>query len=370
MSWLHLLLLPAVIMMAWALYTKYQQNKTTDLIILSVTAVAVLVNVYVVRMMILGDISTGMHLLQMTAAAVIIPLAYLYFSRQVGTQIPNSKTLMLLWLIAALTFIPEIIIVNPFRPISIPEYEYLPFSIYIFSGGKKVLGIHTGDVATIIQALITLVRLVMFMLALRSHRLHLSGKVYAFGMSWLLIIVFVVMVSGMSYEDMRSDIGSCFYFAVYSILLSLTNFLIAKGYDIYPIETDDNNEIVENLSAYVIQQYDTIADQLRRLMNDEELYKDPQISAERVIELLHTNHTYFSQMMSTEMGMSFSEYLNSLRLSQVERLLPDDSLTIASIATMSGFSDASYMSRKFKAKHGMTPTEWRKGIKSPSPALP
>lgn len=355
----YLFLLPAISTVLWALYTKYQQRKMTDLYILSVAAFAIVVNAILVHKMIEDSLSVGWHLVQMTAASIIIPLAYTYFARQVGRQIVNSTATTLLWVLAALTFIPEIIIYNPFEPFVLPKDNLVPFSLYVISHGEKAFAMHTGEFVSIMQCLVSLLRIIPFMLMLRDHNLHFNHRVYAFGACWGIIIVFVVIESSMSYEELRSPLGSSFYFFFYGLILILTNTLIAKGYDLYPVVTDAN-EAVEDLNLYVQQQYSALASKLRTIMEEQQLYTNPQLSAEYVVELLQTNHTYFSQMMSSEWGMSFSEYLNKLRLAHVEKLLRDESLTIAAAATQSGFSDASYMSRKFKAKYGKTPSEWRK----------
>lgn len=356
---IYLFLVSSIGTMIWAMYTKYQQHKFTDLCILLLTAIAVCVNVYLVHQLIVGDLSVGLHAVQMGAASCIVPLAYLYFARQVGHQTANNTAMTLLWMLAAMTFIPEIIIYNPFEPLVMPESGLQPFTVYVIDNGEKRFAMHTGEFVTILQCIVTILRIIPFMALLRRYNLQFNSKVYAFGAAWALIIVFVIMVSSMSYEELRSPIGSWFYFTFHGLLVTFINILIAKRYDIYPIETEEQ-EVVEDLHAYMQQQTGKMAGKLAQIMDEQQLYLDPQVTADHVIELLHTNHTYFSQMMSSEWGMSFSEYLNSKRLARVEQLMHDESLTLSAIATQSGFADASYMSRKFKAKHGITPSEYRK----------
>lgn len=359
MNIIYLTFIPTIAFTLWALYTKYEQRKIADLVILSALDVCVMVNAIIVYQMICAEISTTEHLIQMTVASAIIPLAYTYFAHQVGRQTINHTATFILWALAAFTFVPDIIIFNPFEPFLLPDTPLKPFDIYVLSHGEKLFAMHTGDFATMLQAIVSLVRIVFLIHLLRQHNLKFNAKVYSFGLCWLLIIIFAIMVTTMTYEELCSPFGSWFYFIVYNLLIIFTSFLIAMRYDLYPIETE-NEEIVEDISVYVHQQYDDLANNLRNIMEHNHLYTDPQLTAEAVIEQLRTNHTYFSQMMSSVWGMSFSEYLNSLRLSRVEQLLRDDTLTIASVATQSGFADAGYMSRKFKAKHGITPSEWRK----------
>lgn len=359
MNLVFILLIPTLGAMGWALYTKYQQHKIPDFYLLLSLSVALLLNVFLVHQHIVAQLSVGTHLLQMAAASSIVPLAYMYFAHQVGHQTANDTATTLLWVMAALTFVPEIVIYNPFEHPAIVHEGLTPFRIYFFSADQSSVSFNTGDIVLIVQSLITILRIVIFIMLLRQFNLHLNSKVHSFLACWMLIIVFIIMISSMDTEELRSPLGSAFYYCFYSFLIIFGSVLIAKGYDLYPIQTEAE-ESIEDLSIYVQQQYGDLATRLRAAMRQQQLYTDPQLSAERVIEHLNTNHTYFSQMMSTEFGMSFSEYVNTLRLAHVVRLLPDESLTISQVAQQSGFSDAGYMSRKFKAKHGMTPSEWRK----------
>lgn len=355
------ILIPAVFATLWGVYVKYQQHKIADTIILSVMGIASFVNVLLVYQMIVDEISVCEHLIQMVAASCVIPLAYTYFARQVGRQTTNDTATTLMWLLACFTFVPEIIIYNPFEPFVLPKDEVQPFVIYVLSHGEKTFAIYTGDLVSMLQCLVAVLRIIPFSIMLREHNLHLNKKVYSFMACWALIIVFVLMISTMSMEELRSTSGRWFYLSFYSLLIIYVNVLIALRYDLYPIENAEG-EIIEDLSFYVQQQYGDMATRMRNFMEQQQRYLDTQLTAEQVIEHLHTNHTYFSQMMSSEWGMSFSEYLNNLRLAHVERLLHDESLSISAAATQSGFADAGYMSRKFKAKYGVTPTEWRKSL--------
>lgn len=356
---IYIFLVPVIGATLWALYTKLKQKKTMDFFLLLMSVIAASVNFCVVYQMMLSDISVSLHLVQMAAGSSVVPLLYHYFSRQVGKQTPNHATIVLLWVIAAFTFVPQIIFYSPSETLEIPEGGLKPYVIYYLSHGEKLFSMNTGDLVVTLQCLVTFVRIVGLVFILRRHNLYLNGKVYSFLSCWFATIVFIIMVSSMSHDDLCSPWGSWFYFTSVAILEVFMSMLIAKGYDLCPIETEQG-EVVEDVAVYLRQQYSSNAAKLRRMMEEEQLFLDTQLTADRVISMLGTNHTYFSQMMSSEWRMSFSEYLNSLRIAHVRKLLADDSLTISMAATQSGFADAGYMSRKFKEKYGVTPSEWRK----------
>lgn len=355
-----LLLLPAFFTMLWVFYLKARQRKFMDFLMLLACSSALCVNCIMVQQMMSENISTMLHLVQMTAASMVIPLGYLYFSEHTGGLVSSSLiTSIALWVLFFFTYVPQIIIRNPFEPFAIPEGGLQPFAFYVLSHGQKVFAIYTGDLAVILQCIVVLARVIIFMYALREHKLHLNRGMYFFGAYWIVAAILAIILSTMTSEDLRSSMGEWLYFGVYAIMLTSFNTLLIKGYDLNAVETE-NGDVVEDIDHYVQHQYGEMALRMRRMMEEEQLYTDPQLTAERVTELLHTNHTYFSQMMSSEWGVSFSDYLGQLRMAKVESLLPDSSLTISNIAQLCGFSDAGYMSRKFKAKHGMTPSEWRK----------
>jgi len=54
-------------------------------------------------------------------------------------------------------------------------------------------------------------------------------------------------------------------------------------------------------------------------------------------------------------------YINGFRVAECEKLLLEDSMSISDIATQCGFKDHRAMGHSFHKKHGMTPTEWKRG---------
>jgi two-component system response regulator YesN len=65
-------------------------------------------------------------------------------------------------------------------------------------------------------------------------------------------------------------------------------------------------------------------------------------------------------LMRKHFGMSFTDYITSLRISQAKRILLTSELSMGEIARRTGFKDQSYFTKVFKAEVGSTPTEFRK----------
>lgn len=58
--------------------------------------------------------------------------------------------------------------------------------------------------------------------------------------------------------------------------------------------------------------------------------------------------------------MSTSTYINQSRLAHAQVLLQDPEKSIGDIVLMCGFESASYFTKLFKEKFGMTPSQYRK----------
>lgn len=351
--------IPTFLTMVWAWYVKFRQKRYGDLCLLALLMVASAINEIIVYEMVLGDISVSLHMLQMGACSCILPLVYIFVHSHINSNVSGNRVITALWVLAALTFIPNVIVYNPLEPLVYPESGIKPFAFYILSHGEKMFAIYVGDLVVVLQALVLLVPLISFVHTMHLHRLSLSRKFYAFSGSVLLLIIFAIMLSTMDYAVLRSPAGKWFYFGAYNLMTIILNLFIVWGFDLAPVETQEGEKI-EDVETYVQRQYSEMAGALRYMMEEEHLYCDPGITAERVIAKLQTNHTYFSEMMSQVMKQSFSDYLNDLRLARVTDLLRDEKVTIAAAAAQSGFTDAGYMTRRFKSRYGLTPTEWRK----------
>ena len=74
------------------------------------------------------------------------------------------------------------------------------------------------------------------------------------------------------------------------------------------------------------------------------------------------NPFYLSHLFRKEMGISFLEYLTSVRLSIAKKLLKQTSLSILQVCLEVGYQDPSHFAKIFKKKEGMSPTEYRKNL--------
>ena len=99
---------------------------------------------------------------------------------------------------------------------------------------------------------------------------------------------------------------------------------------------------------------------IKKLVNDEKLFLYPNLKVSDLATRLHSNRNYIYHAINVEMGVSFSDYINGLRVDYAARLLeanPD--LSINDVMTRSGFTSSSAFYRNFKKFKGITPTKKR-----------
>ena len=64
-------------------------------------------------------------------------------------------------------------------------------------------------------------------------------------------------------------------------------------------------------------------------------------------------------LIKKEKDITFSAYLNSVRIDKAKQLLKNPQTTINDVVDEIGFNDAQYFSKTFKKYVGMTVTEYR-----------
>lgn len=85
-----------------------------------------------------------------------------------------------------------------------------------------------------------------------------------------------------------------------------------------------------------------------------------RISLEEVAALVGYSPAYFSRIFKEEMGVTFKEALNGIRIEKSKNLLLSSAASIADICSMVGFNDQSYYCKVFKKLSGVTPDRFRK----------
>ena len=106
--------------------------------------------------------------------------------------------------------------------------------------------------------------------------------------------------------------------------------------------------------------YSELLEKIRKLMSDEKLYLYPNLKVSDLARLLNSNRNYIYNAINVEMGISFSDYINSQRVDYASQLLKaHPELSINDVMFKSGFTSTSAFYRNFKKFKGITPTARR-----------
>lgn len=81
---------------------------------------------------------------------------------------------------------------------------------------------------------------------------------------------------------------------------------------------------------------------------------------EKTAQVAGFSPAYFSRLFSAQMGKSYSEYLDNVKIRHAQILLTGTKKTIMEIAEETGYCHGNYLNSQFKKKVGMTPGQYRR----------
>lgn len=103
------------------------------------------------------------------------------------------------------------------------------------------------------------------------------------------------------------------------------------------------------------------AEKMQKLLEEDKVYTDENMSSAIMAERLGIGHTTFSSMVVDIYGISFRELLNKYRVEHAKQyMLANPSATQEVVASECGFKNAQYLNYKFKSIVGDTPSIWVK----------
>lgn len=103
------------------------------------------------------------------------------------------------------------------------------------------------------------------------------------------------------------------------------------------------------------------AERLESMMSSGYFCENPQLTLQELADELNTNRTTLSAYINKELGTTFYDLINRVRLEYAESLLRDASLKLTQdeLAAKAGFNSLSTFLRAFRKKYEMSPNEYR-----------
>lgn len=81
---------------------------------------------------------------------------------------------------------------------------------------------------------------------------------------------------------------------------------------------------------------------------------------EEIAKVAGFSTAYFSRLFSSQLGKSYTEYLDNVKIKHAQILLTQTKKTIMEIAEETGYCHGNYLNSQFKKKIGITPGQYRK----------
>ncbi len=98
-----------------------------------------------------------------------------------------------------------------------------------------------------------------------------------------------------------------------------------------------------------------------QLMDEDKVYLRPNLSLPELARLVRCSVNHLSQVINTEFGMSFFEFLNHRRIADAKQLLANEpDCQVLDVALRVGFNSSSTFYAAFKTSCRLTPAQFRR----------
>ena len=191
----------------------------------------------------------------------------------------------------------------------------------------------------------------------KDYNIHIC-IVTALIIIYFILEIAVISVFSLWIKGTLSVILACILF-----MLSYFNIFHMEKKDEKPVFIEDRPSEFVMENKHDLQQSLNDEDSLRIKFEDlivsEQLFLKQGIRLSDIATMLDTNRTYVSRLVNNTYNMSFSDYINTLRIDYAEQyLLHNRNAKQSDIAAACGFPNASAFNNVFKKITGVTPKIW------------
>ena len=206
---------------------------------------------------------------------------------------------------------------------------------------------------------------------LRQHKRNLesefsSAEGNTLGWVWWAIGIamfeWLVVLACVMFEGNIGQLTGLILFTVEPIVITV---FVLRQKDLYSRPTERKDHIPKpevDVPEWSPENRKKLKQDLLALLKKDEIFKDPELSNEKVREMLNTNRTYLWQVINQDMNTTFYKLINTWRLNKSVSMMKNPlhrDMPLSSIAEICGFKSLRAFSTLFKQTYGKTPTEWR-----------
>lgn len=300
----------------------------------------------------------------------ITPFFYLYTISQTRDDFKFKNRFLIHYLPSLVLLIWSILVFNFISPVS---------NLELFEKYSSLL----KATAIILYTIQLVFYTVLMIIELRRHSKRIQNN-FSYenqknNLNWLRIFLAIFMT--FSVVDLSVYFFSLYKnWAIYYYLINNAYFLFIayKGFlqpDIYikakELSTDlvveppveDGEEIDGKKLLIPSVKSQQLFDEIKSVIQEQELFKNPELSIYDVSKILNINKTYISYVINTEANENFNSFINKYRIEESKKMLLDnkyDNYTIEAIANLVGFHSKSSFNTAFKKQIGITPSDYKK----------
>lgn len=174
-----------------------------------------------------------------------------------------------------------------------------------------------------------------------------------------------IQLSGSEPRYIYAACAFCVFLWILFFVWQLRRYAAALTVEIRARVKDD-----QPLMAYkkllIEPQKDKEKDALLRYMATE--YTNHDLSLEAAISSLNINRNKINDILKEELGLTFTAYLNKLRLTEAARLLTESTnVNVSEIAYAVGYNNVPYFNKLFKQEYGCAPKTFKTLYQSKDP---
>jgi hypothetical protein len=212
----------------------------------------------------------------------------------------------------------------------VPQTDKLYATLYVDGSASDYPAYHTWINARYwIRAVFSLVYTVLAVWRIMRYRreiVNFSADIERSLSGWLMLCILlafpmIIIPLGVSVVDPRSLLGSVFW--IIPSLLIITQMVVLCYFTItnyYVIIEDIPESTIEKPTTSKQQDIILNKKNFEKYIMTEKPYLNPRVKITDLCIYFSTNRTYMSSFINRRYGMNFRQYMNSLRLKEVEHL--------------------------------------------------
>ncbi len=150
---------------------------------------------------------------------------------------------------------------------------------------------------------------------------------------------------------------------VFSVLIYVIGYEFIKHNIVAPIEKKTLRKSKYEKSGLSEETKNDISKRLKETMKKQRLYLEPDLTLNKLAEILNVSQNHLSQVINEVFGKNFFDFVNGYRIEEAKKFLTSHETqdwTILAIAYEVGFQSKSTFNAVFKKIVDMTPSQYKK----------